>query len=148
MASIVPAAVALWALTACDVAEDMASITVPTSDASRAGAGDPTVGDSQMPLENMSGPPHAFTLTNQQRGYLDAIAASHAAPSSELAALSIGSYVCQARAARGNDQAVWDLVMPLVRSDITTADDGASPSKTEVDAATADYIRVATERLC
>ena len=32
-------------------------------------------------------------------------------PSSDLSALSIGSYVCQARAARQADQAVWDFVV-------------------------------------
>ena len=39
-------------------------------------------------------------------------------PSSDLLALSIGSYVCQARAAKQSDQAVWDFVVPLVRSDV------------------------------
>ena len=46
-------------------------------------------------------------------------------PSSDLTALSIGSYVCQARAARQTDQAVWDFVLPLVRNDVTDTPDGA-----------------------
>ena len=39
-------------------------------------------------------------------------------PSSDLLALSIGSYVCQAHAARQSDQAVWDFVLPMVRNDV------------------------------
>ena len=39
-------------------------------------------------------------------------------PSSDLLALTIGSYVCQARAAKQSDQAVWDFVLPLVRNDV------------------------------
>ena len=62
-----------------------------------------------------------MTVTAQQRAYLDALAAAGVTPSSDLLALSIGSYVCQARAARQNDQAVWDFVVPLVRSDVRTA---------------------------
>ena len=59
-------------------------------------------------------------------------------PSSNLAALSIGSYVCQARAAKQNDHAVWDFVLPLVRSDVRG--DGlssAAPSVADVNSATA-----------
>lgn len=75
------------------------------------------------------------------------------APSSDLSALSIGSYVCQARAAKQTDQAVWDFVAPLVRNDVSDSDDtdGAraqAPSAGDIDSATADYIRIATERLC
>ncbi len=57
-------------------------------------------------------------MTGQQRAYLDALKAAGVKPSSDLLALSIGSYVCQARAAKQSDQAVWDYVMPLVRSDV------------------------------
>ncbi len=74
-------------------------------------------------------------------------------PSSDLSALSIGSYVCQARAARQNDQAVWDFVLPMVRDDVDDSDGDDSgalqtPSADDVNSATADYIRIATERLC
>jgi hypothetical protein len=70
-------------------------------------------------------------------------------PSSDLLALSIGSYVCQARAARQTDQAVWDFVVPLVRSDVRTAgSDTAHTARADLDTVTADYIRIATERLC
>jgi hypothetical protein len=64
-------------------------------------------------------------------------------------ALSIGSYVCQARAAKQSDQAVHDYVTPLVRGDVRNAQMNAvGPPPSEVDAVTADYIRIATERLC
>ena len=70
-------------------------------------------------------------------------------PSSDLQALSIGSYVCQARAAKQSDQAVRDYVTPLVRNDVrNTQLNGAPPPEPAVVAATADYIRIATERLC
>ncbi|PRC58341.1 DUF732 domain-containing protein, partial [Mycobacterium sp. ITM-2017-0098] len=67
-------------------------------------------------------------------------------------ALSIGSYVCQARAARQTDEAVWDFVAPLVRNDVSDTDgDGApteTPSAGDLHSVTADYIRIATDRLC
>jgi hypothetical protein len=70
-------------------------------------------------------------------------------PSSDLHALRIGSYVCQARAAKQSDHAVWDFVMPLVRTDIRNDSlNPMAPSAAEVHATTADYIRIATERLC
>ena len=65
-----------------------------------------------------AGTGRAMTVTTQQRGYLDALAAAGVRPSDDLMALSIGSYVCQARAAKQSDQAVWDFVLPLVRSDV------------------------------
>ena len=57
-------------------------------------------------------------MTGQQRAYLDALKAAGVRPSSDLLALSIGSYVCQARAAKQSDQAVRDYVTPLVRNDV------------------------------
>ena len=88
-------------------------------------------------------------VTGQQRAYLDALAAAGIRPSDDLLALSIGSYVCQARAAKQSDQAVWDFVLPLVRSDVRHGGPSSmTPSAAEVNAATADYIRIATERLC
>jgi len=92
---------------------------------------------------------HGVVVTDQQRGYLDALTAAGVKPSSELMALSIGSYVCQAQAAKQNDQAVWDFVLPLVRSDVRDIRVSAmAPSPGDVNAKTADYIRIATERLC
>ena len=93
--------------------------------------------------------PNALKVTAQQRSYLDALQASGVRPSTDLLALSIGSYVCQARAAKQSEQAVHDYVTPLVRGDVRSAQMNAvSPPPSEVDALTADYIRIATERLC
>jgi hypothetical protein len=92
--------------------------------------------------------PDNLIVTGQQRAYLDALRAAGVRPSSDLRALSIGSYVCQARAAKQNEQAVWDYVVPLVRGDIRGDGLNAIASPSEVNDATADYIRVATERLC
>ncbi len=60
---------------------------------------------------------NALVVTPRQRAYLDALRAAGVEPSSDLTALSIGSYVCQARAARQTDEAVWDFVAPMVRND-------------------------------
>lgn len=123
----------------------MATIGMPTSETATAHD------ESSAPPGPLQadGQPDALVVTEQQRRYLDALNAAGVKPSSDLAALSIGSYVCQARAAKQNDQAVWDFVLPLVRSDVR---DGRlstiAPSTADVDSATADYIRTATERLC
>ncbi|WP_431961197.1 DUF732 domain-containing protein [Mycobacterium sp. smrl_JER01] len=95
----------------------------------------------------------ALVVTPRQQDYLDALHGAGVTPASDLSALSIGSYVCQARAARHDEQAVWDFVAPLVRDDVKDADgrDGAmaeSPPAGEVATVTADYIRIASERLC
>ena len=93
--------------------------------------------------------PNSLTVTAQQRAYLEALRAGGVRPSTDLLALSIGSYVCQARAAKQSDQAVRDYVTPLVRSDVrNTQMNAVAPPPSEVDAVTADYIRIATERLC
>jgi hypothetical protein len=55
----------------------------------------------------MTGVPN---LTENQRGYLDDLLAAGVHPANDLRALSIGAYVCQARAAGQSDQAVWDSV--------------------------------------
>jgi hypothetical protein len=102
------------------------------------------------------GQSNALVVTPRQRAYLDALAAAGVQRSSDLAALSIGSHICQARAARHTDQQVWDYILPMVRSDVSGAARISSiapsgrrpPSAAEVNAATADYIRIATERLC
>ena len=90
-----------------------------------------------------------MVVTAQQRAYLDALNAAGVKPSSQLMALRIGSYVCQARAAKQSDQAVWDVVVPLVRGDVRTARLSSTPPSTDdVNTATADYIRIATDKLC
>lgn len=96
---------------------------------------------------------NALVVTPRQRAYLDALDVAGVTPSSDLTALSIGSYVCHAHAAGQTDQAVWDFVAPLVRNDLTDPDnhDGVKamlPSASRLSSATAVYIRIATERLC
>jgi hypothetical protein len=140
---VVASAAAL--LTACSGDDVMATIGLPTAETAPA---DQSSAAPQGPTHS-DGQSHAFVVTAQQRGYLDALVAAGEKPSSDLMALSIGSYVCQARAAKQNDQAVWDFVLPLVRSDVRDGKlSSMAPSPTDVNAATADYIRIATERLC
>jgi hypothetical protein len=124
-------------LTGCSVADDvMATVGLPVSQ---------TAAAPEQPDSDTS----AMVVTGQQREYLDALGAAGVKPSSDLMALRIGSYVCQAHAAKQSDQAVWDVVLPLVRGDVRTAHlSAALPSADEVNSATADYIRIATDKLC
>jgi hypothetical protein len=124
-------------LTGCSVADNlMATVGASTSE---------TVPAPAPP----NGETNAMVVTSQQRAYLDAINDAGVKPSSELMALRIGSYVCQARAAKQSDQAVWDVVVPLVRGDLrTTHLSSTAPSMDEVNSTTADYIRIATDKLC
>ena len=93
--------------------------------------------------------PDSLTVTAQQRAYLDELQHAGVRPTNDLLALSIGSYVCQARAAKQSDEAVRDYVTPMVRNDVRSRQMNAvAPPPSEVDAVTADYIRIATERLC
>lgn len=90
-------------------------------------------------------------LTPPQRDYLGALAEVGIHPSSELRALSIGAYVCQARAAGQSDQTVWDSVAPMVRSDVieTSAGSRQTPAMTtDVDTVVGDVIHIATQKLC
>lgn len=109
---------------------------------------------AELPGPGSSGPrSNALIVSPHQQSYLDGLAEAGVEPSSELSALSIGSYVCQARAAGQTDQAVWDFVEPLVRNDIRDADASADiradlPSPDAAHSTTADYIRIATDRLC
>lgn len=142
-ATLVVAVSAASLLTACDAGGDiMAPLALPTSQVN--GAQPQAV--SAQPQQGRSG---ELAITSQQHVYLDKLKAAGITPSSELLALSIGSYVCQGRAARQTDQAVRDFVLPLVRSDIRAARSGQeSPTPDEIDAAATDYIRTATEHLC
>ena len=134
-------------LTGCSVADDMmATVGMPTSETTPA-HGQSGAQPPGPPQPN--GDSNALIVTGQQRAYLDALKAAGVKPSSDLLALSIGSYVCQARAAKQSDQGVWDFVVPLVRSDVrNTHMSSMAPTADEVNSATADYIRIATERLC
>lgn len=133
-------------LTACGSGADlMSNVALPTQQAEGFvdGVGVPS------PSESISGSGR-LDLTDPQRGYLDALLSAGIHPSSELRALSIGSYVCQARAARQNDQAVWEYVAPMVRSDVADAQAATpqAPVAMPADVAIAGYIRIASERLC
>lgn len=141
-ATLVVAVSAASLLAACDAGGDMmAPLVLPTSQVHGAQP-------QAVSAQPQQGHPGELATTSQQRGYLDELKASGIRPSSELLALSIGSYVCQAHAARLNDEAVRDFVLPLVRSDVGTAHTVDSPSAGEIDAAATDYIRIATEHLC
>ena len=131
-------------LTGCSAPDSvMSDVALPASDARTRAEPSGTPGTSGQPQ------PNALMVTWRQRAYLDALAAGGVHPSSELLALSIGSYVCQARAAKQSPQAVWDYVHPLVFNDVHNAQVGpAEPASTDVDVATASYIRIASDRLC
>ncbi|MFN6546447.1 hypothetical protein [Mycolicibacterium nivoides] len=130
-------------LTACDAGGDiMAPLALPTSQVRGA---QPQAASAQ-PQPGSSG---ELAITSQQHAYLDELKAAGIKPSSELLALSIGSYVCQGRAAKQDDQAVREFVLPLVRSDVRAARSGQeSPTPGEIDTAATDYIRIATDHLC
>jgi uncharacterized protein DUF732 len=127
-------------LSGCSTNDVMASIGLPTSS---------ITSDEGQGATAPTAQPNALRVTARQRGYLDALTATGVKPSSDLVALSIGSSVCQAHAAKQTDQEVWDYVLPLVRNDIRTRGLSAmAPTTVDVNSATADYIRIATDRLC
>lgn len=143
--ALLVASAAAVALTGCSGDDVMATIGLPTTEKSPA-HGTSSAAPPGPPAAG--GQSNALVLTDRQRGYLDALSAEGVKPSSDLLALSIGSYVCQARAAKHDAQELWDSVYPLVRSDVTDRLSTKGPSAPDVDAVTSDYIRIATERLC
>ena len=135
-----------WLLIACGSGEDLVTTAAAPAELP---AG--TVDSSGIPLSPDNDMQSAkLDVTPTQRAFLDALTAAGVHPSSELQALSIGSSVCQAHAAGQSDQAVWDYIAPMVRSDV--ADDNPSTPQTasdlQLNAMTANYIRIATQRLC
>lgn len=137
-----------WLLTACGSGADLlSSVALPAQQTAGIVGGV----DAEMATSpEAAAQSDLLQVTPSQRGYLDALTAVGIHPSSELRALSIGSYVCQARAAGRNGHAVWDYVAPMVRSDVADAR-AAAPQSAGIpvaDVAIADYIRIATERLC
>ena len=139
--------------TGCSASDDLlSSVALPADDTTTlvSGIQDPGAAASVPPAGGSgSQTVNKLTVTGQQRSYLDALAAGGVHPSSELLALSIGSYVCQARAAGQTPQAVWDFVHPLVSTDVHDAHmSSMPPTPADVDTATESYIRIATERLC
>jgi len=137
----------------CTDAPDMAAGAAPPNPAHPSGPPDQNSGHA------MAAPPEQPRITPRQRAYLDGLAAAGVRRSTDLVALSIGSYICQGRAAGQPDQAVWDFVFPMVHGDLddvddhgATADEGDSSTQVQhrlsARDATATYVRTATERLC
>jgi hypothetical protein len=140
-------------LSGCSAPDSMmSSVALPASDTTTPAPGAPGVAAPLLPASpdgSGSPQPSRLLVTGQQRDYLDALNAGGVHPSSELLALSIGSYVCQARAAGQSPQAVWEYVHPLVSSDVHNAHmSSMAPASADIDAATDSYIRIATDRLC
>ncbi len=139
-------------LSGCSASDGLlSSVTLPADDTTTALVSGLQGASPAPPPGGSSGSQtvNKLTVTGQQRAFLDALAAGGFHPSSELLALSIGSYVCQARAAGQTPQAVWDFVHPLVSSDVHDSHmSSMPPTPADVDAATGSYIRIATERLC
>jgi len=146
---VVVAPVMFASVTALSTGCSLGDRTLSTIGQPAAEATDDQVRGLQGALRAGGHPEKHFAVTADQQAYLDALVDAGVHPSDVLMALSIGAYVCQARAAGQSEQAVWDFVLPLVRDDVDDADVGSvAPAVHEVDAATADYIRIATERLC
>jgi hypothetical protein len=146
LAFFLVAASAALLLSGCASGEDVLTTAAPPS-------GDNLQADSGQPdPAGLAGAPGAikFNVTADQRTYLDALASAGVHRSNDMMALSIGSYVCQARAAGQSDQGVWDFVFPLVRGDVHDMFPSATMTSmaSQVHDATAQYIRIATEQLC
>jgi hypothetical protein len=149
VAPLVAAAAMLTGCTGCSATDGlMTSVKMPADDrATTAASGTTDPGTLGGGMHQAQSP--RLQVTDQQRAYLDALTGAGVRPSTDLAALSIGSYVCQAQAAGQSQQAVWDFIHPMVHSDVRNAHLSAmGPTATDVDAATRNYIRIATERLC
>lgn len=151
-----------WLLAGCGGGGDLIS-TVALPSQQTTGYAD----DADMPMaadaDRLSGTPE---LTPAQKDYLGALDAAGIHPASDLRALSIGAYVCQARAAGQSDQTVWDSVAPMVRSDViavpparsgpgsVVAAQSAGPQApaaapaADDDSVVGTVIRIATGRLC
>jgi hypothetical protein len=146
---------AAWLLTGCGAggADLFSAVALPSQLTTGYADG------SEMPMTadagRLSGRPE---LTPAQKDYLGALAAAGIHPSSDLRALSIGAYVCQARAAGQSDQTVWDSVAPMVRSDVVVSPvpqpQSAAPealpaaATSDDNAVVGNVIRIATGRLC
>ncbi|MBV8928503.1 MAG: DUF732 domain-containing protein [Mycobacteriaceae bacterium] len=127
----------------------MTTVQLPADAAGRTTTSDPPDASAPAAPSALAQAPDNLVVSGQQRAYLDALGAAGVHPSSELLALSIGSYICQARAAGQSDQAVWDYVYPLVHNDVRNSRGNATaPSDNDVNAAAHNYVRIATERLC
>ena len=132
-----------WLLIGCGSGEDLVTTAAaPAGQPAVHATGAPLSPDNEMQAAKLD-------VTPTQRAFLDALSAAGVQPSSELQALSIGASVCQAHAAGQSDQAVWEYIAPMVRSDAT--DGQPSPAlrtTSDLQSVTASYIRIATQRLC
>jgi hypothetical protein len=139
---------AAWLLAGCSSpgGDLISTVALPSEQSSQAD-GDALDVVASPDADQLSGKPD---LTPTQRDYLDALLAAGVQPSNDLRALSIGAYVCQAKAAGQSEQAVWDAVAPMVRSDVAAAPDRPAPDVAylEVDTTIGSYISIATEKLC
>lgn len=142
-AALISAAIALF-LSGCSGDDVMTSMAPPRSNAPAPGHGG---SDAALPSAPDSS---ELSMTPQQHAYLDALSAAGVRRSSDLMALSIGSYVCQARNAGQTDQGVWAFVFPLVRGEIHDMNPNTAVTAiaAQVDETTAQYIRIATDQLC
>ncbi len=140
-------ACAALVVSGCSMGDDvMATIGMPPSETATPGTSAQSFG--QQPLTDAADEPDVV-VTPSQHAFLEALAHEGVEPASELSALSIGSYVCQARAADQSDQAVWDSVLPMVRGDVRDSHgESAAPPAGQVNSVTSDYIRIATDTLC
>jgi hypothetical protein len=137
---------AAWLLAGCGSGGDLIStVALPSQETTgyAEGADLPMSADA----DRQAGKPN---LTPAQRDYLGALAGAGIRPSNDLRALSIGAYVCQARAAGQSDQTVWDSVAPMIRSDVIGVSAGSpqSPAVTNVDTVVGNFIHIATQKLC
>lgn len=136
---------AAWLLAGCGSGGDLISTVALPSQETTGYAEDADLPFS--PEGRQSGKPD---LNPAQVDYLSALASAGIHSSNDLRALSIGSYVCQARAAGQSDQTVWDSVAPMVRSNVIDVSAGAprSPAVTNVDTIVGNFIQIATQKLC
>ncbi len=138
-----------WLLAGCSSSggDIISSVALPSHQSAAAAEND---GFVMSPPQDAGRVPGVPNLTENQRGYLDGLLDAGVHPTNDLRALSIGAYVCQARAAGQSDQAVWDSVAPMVRRDMTDSHGLEAPevSYLDVDATIGRYIGIATERLC
>ncbi len=137
---------AAWLLAGCGSGGDLIStVALPSQQSTGYAEG----ADLPLPPDagRQSGKPE---LTPAQRDYLGALANAGIHSSNDLRALSIGAYVCQARAAGQSDQTVWDSVAPMVRGDITgaSASSPQTPAVANIDTVVGDFIHIATQKLC
>ena len=143
-ASLLIAASALAVVCGCSPGEHVTATGAPHHPGANPGPGN----------MGFTAPDHTrssnLTITPEQRSYLDALTQAGVDPTSDLMALSIGSYICQAHAAGQSEQAVRDFVLPLVRGDLHNAHPGVAVTSmaSQVDDVTSTYVRIATDRLC